>query len=136
MKHKKLKHGCKGCRIQDKKCAWVKKDCALLRRREVTFCFECVEFPCDNLRELDQRHIHADGVSLIDNLLRIREIGAEPWLREQEDTWSCPECGGALYIVDRECCDCGYGFDRAQKAFRSTSGQAVQLTDSPTGHND
>jgi hypothetical protein len=26
LKEKNLKHGCRGCRAQDKKCAWVKRD--------------------------------------------------------------------------------------------------------------
>jgi hypothetical protein len=111
LKEKKLKHGCRGCRVQDKRCAWVKRDCALLRSNQVTFCFECEGFPCDNLRRLDQRHVRDDAVSLIDNLLSIREIGAERWLAEQQEAWRCPECGGALCVIDRECYDCGYRFD-------------------------
>jgi len=109
---KHLKHGCKGCRIQDKRCAWVKRDCALLRKRQVTFCFECSAFPCSNLRQLDARHRGDDNLSLIENLNRIREVGPELWLLEQGEKWKCPECGGSLCVIDRECYDCGYKFTR------------------------
>ena len=104
---KHLKHGCKGCREQDKNCSWVKKDCVLLRKKQVTFCFECEEFPCANLIKLDERHVRDDDISLIANLLRIQEVGVVQWLAEQEDKWSCPQCGGNVCVMDRECYDCG-----------------------------
>ena len=70
------------------------------------FCFECSEFPCGNLERLDERHRRGDGVSLIGNLLRIREIGARGWLIEQEELWKCPACGGEISVMDGECYDC------------------------------
>jgi hypothetical protein len=51
-------------------------------------------------------------VSPVDNLLRIKKIGAEQWLKEQEDEWRCPKCGGNICIIDdRECYDCEYKID-------------------------
>ena len=111
LKEKNLKHGCKGCRIQNKNCAGVKKDCELLRKNQIEFCFECKDFPCANLKKLDQRHVRDDQISLIDNLLRIQKIGAEQWLIEQEDQWSCPNCGGNISVMDRECYDCEHKLD-------------------------
>lgn len=107
LEEKKLKHGCKGCRSQNKNCAWVKRDCEQLRKGRINFCYECREFPCANLGKLDQRHIRDDGLSLIDNLLLIQEIGVENWLREQEEEWKCPQCGSAVCVMDSECYDCG-----------------------------
>ena len=108
LKEKNLKHGCQGCRIQNKNCAWVKKDCVLIRKNHITFCFECEDFPCANLRKLDARHVRDDNVSLIDNLRRIKKIGTEPWLEEQEEEWRCSQCGGNICVMDGECYDCGY----------------------------
>ena len=108
---KNLKHGCRGCRIQDKNCAWVKKDCVLIRKNQIAFCFECEDFPCDDLIKFDQRHQRDDNLSPIENLLRIKEIGVERWLEEQEDEWRCPRCGGNICVIDRECYDCGYKID-------------------------
>jgi len=107
LKEKNLKHGCKGCRIQDKKCSWIKKDCALIRKKQIAFCFECDDFPCANLKKLDQRHVCDDKISLITNLKRIQSIGPRQWLKEQEEKWSCPECGGNVCVMDKECYDCG-----------------------------
>lgn len=105
---KHLKHGCRGCRARDKNCTWIRKICPPLRKKEREFCFACDNFPCENLRKLDERHVRKENVSPIENLLRIREIGAEKWLEEQEQKWLCPECGGAFCSTDRECYDCGY----------------------------
>ncbi|MFC1583984.1 DUF3795 domain-containing protein [Fibrobacterota bacterium] len=107
LKEKNLKHGCRGCRIQEKRCAWIKRDCALVRKHQIEFCFQCGDFPCANLKKLDERHVRDDNMSLIDNLLRIQKIGPERWLREQEDRWRCPACGGTIGVMDGECYDCG-----------------------------
>ena len=108
LKERNLKHGCKGCRIQDKKCAWIKKDCALLRKKEIEFCFECKDFPCANLKKLDQRHSRDDNICMIDNLRKIKTIGVIKWLKEQEDKWRCQKCGGNICVIDKDCYDCGY----------------------------
>jgi len=108
LKERNLKHGCKGCRNQDKNCAWVKKGCSQLRKKQIDFCFECKDYPCENLLKLHKRHLEDDNLSFLDNLSRIKEIGAEQWLCEQEVKWKCPECGGHLCVIDKECYDCGY----------------------------
>ena len=111
LKERGLKHGCEGCRIRDKNCVWVKKDCALLRKKQIEFCYECKDFPCANLKKLDRRHSLDYKISFIDNLLKIKEVGARQWLDEQGDRLRCPECGGDVCIDDRECYDCGYEID-------------------------
>ena len=111
LKEKNLKHGCKGCRIQDKNCAFIKKDCALTRKHEIEFCFECDNFPCENLIKLNQRHYRDDNLRMIDDLRRIKKIGAKQWLKEQEEKWRCPKCGGNICVMDGECYDCGDRID-------------------------
>jgi hypothetical protein len=110
LKEKHLKDGCRGCREQDKRCASIKRDCALIRNGLHEFCFQCRDFPCDNLRRLDQRHRRDDNLSVIDNLLRIKEISARLWLAEQEAEWRCLKCGGNRCVIDRTCYDCGENF--------------------------
>jgi len=105
---KNLKAGCEGCRIRDKNCAFIKKKCALIRKREIDFCFECDDYPCKHLKKIHNRHVLDDDIHMIDNLVRIREVGPEQWLKEQEELWSCPKCGGKVCVMDRECYDCGY----------------------------
>ena len=46
---------CTGCRIRNKKCAFIKKRCEdnlKLLKGEVDYCFECQCFPCETLKNL------------------------------------------------------------------------------------
>jgi hypothetical protein len=46
-------------------------------------------------------------VSLIENAIRIKTIGAGQFLLEEKRTWMCTECGGVICIHDRICSPCG-----------------------------
>ena len=112
---KGYKAGCNGCKIRNKNCAFLKKQCAPLRKGEYEYCSECDEMPCANLKKLDTRYKKGYGVSLIENLKRIREIGDEKWIKEQIELYKCPECGGEICIHDEECFDCGYEYNPNKK---------------------
>ncbi len=105
---KKLKHGCKGCRIQNKNCSWVKKDCTLLKKNLIAFCYECGHYPCTQLKKLHLRHMADDHLNLYENLERIKNIGAQQWLEEQKERWKCPVCGGSFCVMDQSCYDCTF----------------------------
>ena len=100
------KQGCDGCRIRFKKCAFIRRDCPVLLKKEIDFCFECEKFPCQNLKKVDKTYRERWSLSLIENLKRNKEIGTEEWLKEQEKLYTCPECGGEICIHDTECFDC------------------------------
>lgn len=111
LKEKGLKTGCEGCRARNKNCAFIKKSCSRIRK-DIRFCSECNDFPCENLSKLNRRYVDKYGVSLTDNLLRIKDIGAEKWLIEQQDKWKCPRCGGTICVHDDECYGCGKSADK------------------------
>ncbi len=102
-----LRVGCEGCRVRDKQCVFIKKLCPLIRKKEMDFCFECEDFPCEDRKKLDQLYSRFD-VDLLDNLLRMKKVGVKEWLKEQEDKWRCPVCEGNICVHDKECYDCGY----------------------------
>ena len=91
---------CVDCRFGFRKCAEEKK---------VTWCFQCVDFPCQRLRDFTNVHI-VDGIShhahLIDELQTIKERGIEQWVEEQEKAGRCPQCGKRLYWYTRRCTVC------------------------------
>ena len=101
------KAGCNGCRIRHKKCAFIRRDCPALWKKEIDFCYECDKFPCQKLQKLDSRYQEKVGVNMVENLKRIERVGVEKWLLEQEEHYSCPECGGEICVHDAECFDCG-----------------------------
>ena len=114
-KEKGYKSGCKGCRIQDKNCAHIKRDCQVLRKNEINFCFECTKFPCQRLERLDNRYKTKYSVSFINNLERNREVGPVNWLKEQVVLYTCPKCEGEICVHDAECFDCGNKIDPNRK---------------------
>lgn len=109
------KTGCKGCRIRNKKCVFIRRDCAALRNKEIDFCYECDEFPCQKLLKLDGHYQEKYYVNCISNLKRIKKIGFEKWLEEQEKLYTCPECGGEICVHDSECYDCGNNINPNKK---------------------
>src|SRR6056297_255330 len=111
LKERGFKRGCEGCRIRFKKCAFVRRDCVSLRKKEIEFCYECSDFPCDNISKLDARHKSNYGDKPIENLRVIENIGVKAWIEKQEELYSCPECGGDICIHDEDCYDCGFNYN-------------------------
>lgn len=107
MEGKPRKHPCEGCRIKDKECAFLKRDCEKLSDKRVEYCFECEDFPCEDLKKLDERYRGKYGSSLIGNLEFIEENGIEEFLRKQEEEFRCPTCGGTICIHTGLCYECG-----------------------------
>ena len=97
---------CKGCRARDKKCAWLKKRCELLMDKKIDFCYECNDFPCDNLKRLDKNYRKNYQMSFIEHLEFIRDNGAEKFLKEQEKKWKCPNCGDTICCHNHICFSC------------------------------
>ena len=91
---------CVECRHGFRQCAKEKK---------VTWCFECVDFPCQRLRDFTNIHI-VDGIShhahVIDDLQYMKEQGIEAWVEKQEKAGRCPQCGKRLYWFTRVCPNC------------------------------
>ncbi|MHA2034903.1 MAG: DUF3795 domain-containing protein [Promethearchaeota archaeon] len=105
------KVGCKGCRIRNKNCAFIRRDCSALKKKELDYCYECDQFPCQNLQKIDSQYRERWSVNMIENLKRIKDIGVEQWLQEQKKLYTCPECGGEICVHDTECYDCGNKFN-------------------------
>ena len=101
------KTGCKGCRIRNKNCAFIRRDCPALRKKELEFCYECEKFPCQKLQKMDNYYQEKYSVNMVKNLKRIEDVGVDKWLKEQEELYTCPNCEGEICVHDAECYDCG-----------------------------
>jgi hypothetical protein len=97
---------CTGCRPRDKKCAFLKKTCKNLMNHTVQFCYECKEFPCEKLKQIDMRYQKNFRMSLLKNLTDIKTNGMKKFLRTQEEKWCCPNCGGVICCHNGLCFQC------------------------------
>lgn len=97
---------CKGCRPRNKNCAFLKKRCSRLHDPSVTFCYECTDYPCENLKQIDTRYKTLFRMSLLENLAAIKTNGMETFLRTQQEKWRCPTCGGTICCHNGLCFHC------------------------------
>jgi hypothetical protein len=97
---------CTGCRPKKKNCAFLKKQCPKLSNEEVTFCFDCNNFPCNRLKTIDTRYKSRYRMSMIENLNFIKKEGTEKFLEKQEKSWKCQNCGELICCHNGICFNC------------------------------
>ena len=98
---------CPGCRVRNKTCAFLKKGCPYLPKRELTFCFDCPEFPCERLTRLDATYRKDYRHGLIENLEFMKEKGVDAFLARVEGEHRCNTCGHLQSIHNGFCYGCG-----------------------------
>lgn len=108
-KHCDHKKPCVGCLNSDKgkpeHCRKCKiKDC--IRERGHSYCFECSDYPCKQIKALEKSYNTRYGASLMDNSAAVRQDGLEKFMERQREEYTCPSCGGIFSIHDRECSEC------------------------------
>jgi hypothetical protein len=91
---------CIDCRHGFRRCA---------REKNVTWCFQCADFPCRRLRDFLDIHV-VNGVShhagLIEELQTMKDQGIDAWIEKQEEAGRCGECGKRLYWYELQCSSC------------------------------
>ena len=87
-------------------------------RAGASFCFDCNKYPCAQLEHLDQRYITKYGMSVIQNLDRIRKLGIKRFMEMENTRWACPKCGSPICIHNKKCYTCGkqYSFPKHKAA--------------------
>lgn len=99
---------CLGCRIRKKNCAFLKKTREKLSKEKITYCFECKQFPCIQLKKLDDKYKKRYEMSMIENLNEIKEKGIKSFLKKQQEKYNCPECKGTICVHDNKCYSCEF----------------------------
>jgi hypothetical protein len=87
-----------GCKI---------KNCEAFKKEDINFCFECKDFPCDNLKHLDNRYRTKYNMSMIENLENIKNFGIKKFLENEGVRWDCPKCYGTICVHNGYCYSCG-----------------------------
>lgn len=117
-KHCYHKKPCGGCLTNDRgkpehcrKCRI--KDC--IRERGVTYCYECGEYPCRQIKNLEKSYNSRYHESLMENSLMVKEHGLAAFMERQKERFTCPRCGGIISIHDAECSECRFRPGRHSK---------------------
>jgi hypothetical protein len=97
---------CAGCRPAGRQCALIIKQCPPLLHGWYHSCSECRMFPCAHLHRLDERYRQRYRLSMVQNLVFIREAGMEAFLAEERRKWACPKCGSAISCHNGLCFSC------------------------------
>lgn len=111
---KKSRKPCLGCLVNDEigkpeHCRKCKiKDC--VHEKRVSYCYECNQFPCQLIKNLEKSYIKHYNTSLIANSLFVKEYGLIEFMRNQHKIYTCLNCGGIFSLHDRICTECGNPF--------------------------
>jgi len=105
------KHGfhrryCPGCQPRNRGCLFMSKDCEKLKNSMVRFCYLCPDFPCRRLKALDKRYRDKYNMSMIDNLVYIKEHGMDSFLNKEVEKWQCSSCGEMRSCHCQTCLSC------------------------------
>ena len=97
---------CYGCRSEKRgpycgKC----KMAACAADRNIDFCSECNDYPCDALKQFQSERPHR--IELWDDLERIKTIGYAQWLEESTANYTCSACSTVNSAYDLACRKCG-----------------------------
>ena len=110
--HLREKNRCDGCRIKPAltfksidRC--VLRNCLHLKETLSGFCYDCVKYPCQRLKQLDKRNRTRYRVSVISNLDSIKSTGMEMFLESEISKWTCKSCGEMLCVHRENCLECG-----------------------------
>lgn len=98
---------CDGCRADRR--SFYCQTCELYTcaaERGHAFCGECSDYPCEKLVDFRSKAPHR--LEIYENLERIRNAGAETWLEEVRDRYSCRSCGTLNSAYDLACRNCGH----------------------------
>ena len=109
---------CPGCIPRGKNCSFLKKNCSLLGEGLIRFCFECGDYPCDRLKNRDMRYSSKYHMSLIANLVLVKEMGMAAFLIKEEEKWKCPKCGQMICCHNGLCLKCDIDTLRQNKKYR------------------
>ncbi len=83
------------------------KNCEGIAKSKMGFCFECNNFPCKRIKNLDKRYKVKYGLSVIENLNIIKTLGVNKFIKLEKEKWKCKECGAILCAHRDYCVKCG-----------------------------
>jgi hypothetical protein len=78
-------------------------------------CSDCKDLPCYRITNLINMGHYLHRNEYLPNLKKIREMGVQEWVKEEEERWRCPQCSLPMSWYDATCARCGK--PRAEQLF-------------------
>jgi hypothetical protein len=105
------KNTCPGCwegnKNKPKSCInCIIKNCDFLAKSESKFCYDCEQYPCKRLTQLDKRYRTKYKMSMIENLENIKSLGIDAFIQKEHERWLCNTCGGQMCVHRGNCLKC------------------------------
>ena len=101
------KNRCVGCNSEGTQkvnhCLVCRIKTCTARPEGAIFCYTCDKYPCRRLKQLDKRYRTNYGMSMIENLEKISDMGLESFMEVENTRWVCPECGSPICVHDKKC---------------------------------
>ena len=103
------RNSCPGCRVDDGRKPKTRVYCRIRNctAKRGKFCTSCKSFPCERLSHLDERYRANYGMSMIENLQRLKSGGVRSFIKQEKAKWACPGCGATLCVHKESCLVCG-----------------------------
>lgn len=111
--HIREKKKCPGCRVLDPyKTSYNRecyiRSCQILKNNNWNYCTDrCEKYPCVRLKNLDKRYRTKYGMSMIENLGNINNLGIKKFVEMEQNKWKCRGCGELLCVHKNACLKCG-----------------------------
>jgi len=105
------KNKCSGCRVEDKNKLVSRSKCVIkLCTSNVSvpnkFCYTCSKYPCRRFQQLDNRYRKKYGMSMLENLMEIKNSGIKAFCNKERIKWKCKECGAVICVHRNYCFNC------------------------------
>lgn len=98
---------CPGCNPRGLFCVHMADSCEIIGQGKVDYCFDCENFPCKRLKSLDKRYRDKYHMSMIDNLIMIRDNGMDAFIESQK-RFECENCGELKTVHNGLCLNCDW----------------------------
>lgn len=92
---------CRSCKIK-----------ACVSGKKLSYCYECDEYPCKRIKNLEKSYNIRYGASLMANSRMVQEKGIPAYMEQQKEKYTCPKCGGVISVHDLECSECQWQMER------------------------
>jgi hypothetical protein len=98
---------CLGCRSEKRSffCRTRCKMAACAADKGISFCSECSDYPCEDLKEFQSLAPHR--IELWESLGQAKEQGLKAWFEYMRGRYACAHCGATNSAYDAACRKCG-----------------------------